>query len=111
MHQGQLSKEPTADLNKLSLPTSIPGRDHSSQKVTIVFPLDSRKTQDEGSNVGLLGERVLCVYGTIDVLCETSSVFTNSWKVHEALDARCAVDLERRSGAHVGTNLADLVPP
>ena len=51
--------------------------------------------------MGLLAERVPCAYGTIDGLCETSSVFKNSWRVHEALDASCAVDLDRRSGAHV----------
>ena len=49
-----------------------------------------------------LAKGSLFAYGTIDGLCETSSVFTNRWRVHEALDARCAVDLERRSGAHVG---------
>ena len=60
-----------------------------------MFPMVSRKT-------GSLGERVPFAHGTIDGFCETSSVFTNSLRVHEALDARCAVDLERRSGAHVG---------
>ena len=38
MHQGQLLKEPTPELNKLSLPTSIPRRDHSWQAATIVSP-------------------------------------------------------------------------
>ena len=60
------------------------------------------KHQDGGGYVGSLGERVPFACGTIDGLCETSSVFTNRWNVHQALDARCAVDLERRSGAHVG---------
>ena len=35
MHQGQLLKEPTSELNQLSLPTSIPGRDQFSQGATI----------------------------------------------------------------------------
>ena len=38
MHQGQLLKVPTSELDKLSLPTSIPGRDQSSQGVTTVLP-------------------------------------------------------------------------
>ena len=33
--------------------------------------------------------------------CAKLQVFTNSWRVHEALDARCALDVERRSGAFV----------
>ena len=37
MHRGQLLEEPTAELNQLSSPTSIPGRDHSWQGTTIVF--------------------------------------------------------------------------
>ena len=51
--------------------------------------------------MGSLCERAPCGCRTIDALCETSSVFTNSWRVHEALDARCALDVERRSGAFV----------
>ena len=41
MHQGQLSKEPTAELIQRSLPKSIPGRDQSSQGATIVLPSTS----------------------------------------------------------------------
>ena len=38
MHQGQLSKEPTTELNNLFLPRTILGRDQSSQGATIVLP-------------------------------------------------------------------------
>ena len=39
MHQGQLLKVPTSELDKLSLPTSIPGRDESSLRgATVVLP-------------------------------------------------------------------------
>ena len=38
MRQGQLLKEPTSELNQLSLPTSIPGRDQFSQGATIASP-------------------------------------------------------------------------
>ena len=96
LHQGQLSKEPTSEL------------EHSWTRFVFATSDDrvalhqfQGKHQDEGCNVGLLCERARCGCRTIDALCATSSVFTNNWRVHEALDARCALDVERRSGAFV----------
>ena len=45
MHQGQLLEELAAELNKLSLPTSIPRRDHSWQGTTTVFTRFTENTK------------------------------------------------------------------
>ena len=82
MHQGQLSKEPTAELNKEHSRTRL-FLARSNNRVALHRFYG--KHQDEVSNVGLLRKRVLVILGQLtacpkpQVCSRTAGVFMRHW--------------------------------
>ena len=81
MHQDQLSKEPTAELNQDSRTRSFIAR--SNNRVALHWFYG--KHQDEGSNAGLLRKRVLVILGQLtaspkpQVCSRTAGGFMRHW--------------------------------